>query len=129
MVARKAHNLEVTGSNPVSAISFLSKRIESIHYYGGLSQILAQFFLVNKVLPLGLGRIAGIEPASSPWQREILPFDHIRIFVLDTQYVHTYMRYMPGTYLCRARTETLLRVSLIIFFNSIFDFFIQEQEV
>lgn len=25
------------------------------------------------------GRIAGIEPASSPWQREILPFDHIRI--------------------------------------------------
>lgn len=23
-------------------------------------------------------RIAGIEPASSPWQREILPFDHIR---------------------------------------------------
>ena len=26
------------------------------------------------------GRIAGIEPASSPWQREILPFDHIRIF-------------------------------------------------
>lgn len=25
-----------------------------------------------------LGRIAGIEPASSPWQREILPFDHIR---------------------------------------------------
>lgn len=25
------------------------------------------------------GRIAGIEPASSPWQREILPFDYIRI--------------------------------------------------
>jgi hypothetical protein len=30
-------------------------------------------------------RIAGIEPASSPWQREILPFDYIRIFfVPDT---------------------------------------------
>lgn len=29
---------------------------------------------------LHLRRIAGIEPASSPWQREILPFDHIRIF-------------------------------------------------
>lgn len=32
------------------------------------------------------GRIAGIEPASSPWQREILPFDYIRtFFVRDTQ--------------------------------------------
>lgn len=42
------------------------------------------------------GRIAGIEPASSPWQREILPFDHIRIFcVPDTHaYVHTYMTYI-----------------------------------
>ena len=28
------------------------------------------------------GRIAGIEPASSPWQREILPFDHIRNFFI-----------------------------------------------
>lgn len=34
-----------------------------------------------------IGRIAGIEPASSPWQREILPFDYIRIFiVLDMRF-------------------------------------------
>lgn len=41
------------------------------------------------------GRIAGIEPASSPWQREILPFDHIRIFCVPDMhaYVHTYMIY------------------------------------
>lgn len=34
-----------------------------------------------------IGRIAGIEPASSPWQREILPFDYIRVFiVLDMRF-------------------------------------------
>ena len=63
MVARKANNLEVAGSNPASP-----------HYRGQLYQILYES---KKII---LGRIAGIEPASSPWQREIFPFDHIRIF-------------------------------------------------
>ncbi len=47
------------------------------------------FILLSKklnTLPHYSGRIAGIEPASSPWQREILPFDYTRIFfVPDTQ--------------------------------------------
>lgn len=68
----------------------------SIHYY-------AYQYAQQETIPtesfystlLHHGRIAGIEPASSPWQREILPFDHIRIFfVPDTYaYVHTYMIY------------------------------------
>lgn len=55
------------------------------------------FMKLNKIinskkitLSLDLGRIAGIEPASSPWQREILPFDHIRIFLflIHNMYPH-----------------------------------------
>lgn len=64
-------------------------KIEPLHYRGQLYRITYHIKLLYR------GRIAGIEPASSPWQREILPFDHIRIlFVPDTHaYVHTYMIY------------------------------------
>lgn len=37
-------------------------------------------FIILIYFLIYFGRIAGIEPASSPWQREILPFDHIRTF-------------------------------------------------
>lgn len=58
-------------------------RIETIYYCDQLYLILYSINL--NTLTHYSGRIAGIEPASSPWQREILPFDYIRIlfFVPD----------------------------------------------
>jgi hypothetical protein len=45
-------------------------------------------YSLSYFIPLN-GRVAGIEPASSPWQREILPLNHTRIFfVLD---IHLYI--------------------------------------
>lgn len=81
---------------------------------------------VNKLFHLG--RIAGIEPASSPWQREILPLDHIRIFffVLDTQYVHTYMIYIYAWSIfvqCLAVDSIQVESNYFINLNLIFIFF------
>lgn len=63
-------------------------RIEPLYYHNQLYLILYPIkFKLNRLIYYS-GRIAGIEPASSPWQREILPFDYIRIrtfFVRDTQ--------------------------------------------
>lgn len=54
---------------------------------------LSYSILVYLSMGFKYGRTAGIEPASSPWQREILPFDYIRI--PDTHiHVHTYMTYL-----------------------------------
>lgn len=54
---------------------------ETLYYQSQLYLILYTIKYIEK----GEGRIAGIEPASSLWQREILPFDYIRIFlILDT---------------------------------------------
>lgn len=50
-------------------------------YYHYRSQL---YPIIYPITLLHHRRIAGIEPASSPWQGEILPFDHIRvIFVPD----------------------------------------------
>lgn len=76
--------------------------------------------LIEILIYLDLVRIAGIEPASSPWQREILPFDHIRIFSLLTHvhnmYTHIYIFYIPRSYLCSTGPKTLFRMMSISFF-------------
>lgn len=56
-------------------------RIEPLYYHGQLYVIL--YPIKGKTLTHypDPRRIAGIEPASSPWQREILPFNYIRIRV------------------------------------------------
>lgn len=47
-----------------------------------------------------LVRIAGIEPASSPWQREILPFNHIRKFdFVKLVIVEAFQLNPPGPFL------------------------------
>ena len=89
--------------------------IESLHDHGHLYQI-----ILNKLFYLG--RIAGIEPASSPWQREILPFDHIRIFSFLIHNMCTqYYKYIPRSFLCSAGPKTLLGsipiILLIVFFQ------------
>ena len=118
MVARKAHNLEVTGSNPVSARFFCKKKmknlwvgqkkrrkkIESLHYsWSTISNLLNN---TNNFI-LNFERIAGIEPASSPWQREILPFDYIRILSFLRRNMSTYIVYMSSLHLCRAGPDTV----------------------
>ena len=50
-----------------------------------------------------IGRIAGIEPASSPWQREILPFDYILIFIV--LYMRFYL-YKDGPYIYSIRDNS-----------------------
>ena len=58
---------------------------------------------------LNLERIAGIEPASSPWQREILPFDYIRMFsfLRRNMSTYTYRVYVSSPHLCRAGPDTV----------------------
>lgn len=98
MVARKAHNLEVTGSNPVSATFLKKKKMEFTILY-----LYSIFFYNINILLLSYSihkqrRIAGIEPASSPWQGEILPFNYIRIFVFIVLYTLKF-------YLCRTVSD------------------------
>lgn len=65
------------------------------------------YIIYSSILYYDRGRIAGIEPASSPWQREILPFNHIRNFFLpDTHAIcpHIYdiyhISYMRLDHIC-----------------------------
>jgi hypothetical protein len=62
------------------------KRIEPLSYHGQLYLILYPIKDINplplKTLTYYPGRIAGIEPASFPWQREILPFNYICLFLI-----------------------------------------------
>jgi hypothetical protein len=66
------------------------KRIEPLSYHGQLYLILYPIlYPIKDINPLPLktltyypGWIAGIEPASYPWQREILPFNYIRLFLI-----------------------------------------------
>lgn len=80
MVAREAHNLEVTGSNPVSAktqdISYILA--VCIKYDTNTTKPIRELITSPEFYSTD-GRVAGIEPASSPWQGEIIPFNHTRI--------------------------------------------------
>ena len=59
-----------------------------------------------------IGRIAGIEPASSPWQREILPFDYIRIFIVLDMRFYLY-RDWPSIYSIRDNSKEMYIIDIV----------------
>lgn len=63
-------------------------RIEPLYYHGQLYLIIYPIKLKTLTYYPDPGRIAGIEPASSPWQGEILPFNYIRIFLSPMYSIH-----------------------------------------
>lgn len=74
---------------------------------------------------LNLERIAGIEPASSPWQGEILPFDYIRILSSLRRNIH--IEYICLDHICAERGQIFFSIKALpikfeIFFISLNSF-------